>query len=135
MAYSDSSDHIFKISSVTALGATMSGVLSAQIIKIVERNAKRPAGVEVSAYANPVTFLGARAVIECQDISDGVGEGTAAGNVVVNFTTADGGTASATVGSMVACSQTINASSPNNEGSLTQEFEHQGSAVTWTITH
>jgi hypothetical protein len=132
MAWTNEGDSFYRITSVTALGNTINGMVSAVVEKIVERESRMSAANN-SSVSSPIAFLGARVLLTFMDIASPVAHGTSAANIVVNFSKAGGSTGSVTIGSMLAGSVTHNMS--RGDGAVvTQEFSHEGSSLTYTLS-
>ncbi len=131
MAYTNEGNAGFRITGVTVLGSAIAGPTHVSLEKEVVREAIKamPNNVPIS---RPVDAIDGRLTVETLDLSADVDETTAAGNVVTNFSEANGsGSGSLTIGKMVAGS--VRHTYDRNTGGfrMQQDFALEG-ALTFT---
>lgn len=133
MAYSTEAHAGFRFSSWTVLGSTWIGKLRALIERIVQREPIMADANNV-AISRPVDEEDARVTLEMLDNSAPLAPATAAANITVNFTEANGsGTGGVVIGSCVAGSVTHTMARKQGGFQIAQIFELQG-ALTYTPT-
>jgi hypothetical protein len=133
MAYATTADAGFRITSVTHNAVQLKGAVRATVERIVEREILQ-SEAENTPVSRPLDRLDARAVFAVLDGSGLIGHAATAGNCVVNFSEADGGSGAVTVGPMLANGWTGNFARNQGGHQYEQEFVFQGNALTETLT-
>lgn len=133
MAYSNEQNAGYRITSLTHGATEQKGALGCLLEKIVEREPIM-AGSNNSAVARPVNVLDARVVARFLDTAGAIAETVAAANYTAAFTDAAGNAGSVVMGTMVAGS--VRHTMERNQGgfSIEQDFELEGSSLTYTPT-
>jgi hypothetical protein len=135
MAYATSGDAGFRIATdgLSHNNNSLSGGLYSSHEKIVEREAIK-SEEENNPTARPVDAIDCRVLFRVLALSDVISEAAAAGNCVTSFKAADGGSGSVTHGPMVAGGYVHTAGRNQGGHNIEQEFLHQGTALTETIS-
>lgn len=135
MAYATSGDAGFRIatSGLAHDGNALKGGLYSSHEKIVEREPIK-SEEENNPTARPVDGVDCRVLFRCLGLADVISESASAGNCVTSFKAADGGSGSVTHGPMVAGGYVLTAGRNQGGFNVEQEFLHQGTALTETIS-
>lgn len=133
MSWTNEANTFYRITSCTALGATINGIISAVLERIVQRNEPRMTGPNNGPGANPPSLLSSKATLVYAAIDSFIDYTTAVGNVVVNFSEAGGGSGSVTIGPMRA-SGIVNRFSRGNYDCVEQEFDQEALTTTYNVS-
>lgn len=133
MAYVTTADAGFRISTLKFGATTLLGAIRATLEKIVEREVLQ-AEEENNPTARPVDRIDARAVYGILDGSSVIAETATPANCVANFKEADGGAGSVTLGPMLGGGWTANMARNQGGHQWEQEFNHEGTVLTETIS-
>ncbi|MCP4639450.1 MAG: hypothetical protein GY851_03405 [bacterium] len=134
MAYTDETDAFHRHTSTVHASTTIKGVLGVRTSYEVGRNPISADGA-LGPTAHPVQTLRQTAVLRFLDGNGVLAYGTAAGNLVHNFTAADGGSGSITQALMVASSWEMEAESPEGGFAYQQTYDAESSTPSYTISH
>ena len=129
MAYTSELQAFHMLTSVTHSGTQIKGAKGVRLSKHVTRNVISADGNK-GPTGRPVQAIDATAVVRYLDLSGLVSETTAAGNLVSNFTKADGNTGSVTLNTMLGGSWDFDGENPEGGMAVQQIFEVLGATVT-----
>jgi len=133
MAYIDEKDSGFRLTSFAHSAASILGKLRVSVDDIVNREVIQADGNNYPV-SRPVDEIDMRVVVAFLGLDSEVAASAAAANLVIGFTEADGGSATLTIGKMLAGSISNIMGRRMGGFSAEQTFEQEGARTkTWSI--